>query len=226
MTKLYKEVSKTSTKVVDTEIKNEVKKTASKAKVARSSKAKGAKAAEAKQEKILNALSVAKWLVFNTGLTFGQIAKAVGMDEIEVNSISDGFVALSTPAIDPVSKGYFSREDITSGEADEDHQLTYLKNTEGLFTITNKKHSYTPIATRYNRISAAMWILQNYPKVPLLKITKLLKVSSSIAHSIKDKTYKNVYNLTAKDPVLLGVCSVEQLNAFSQENEQHKAKAE
>mgnify|MGYP001806315275 CR=1 FL=1 len=176
-----------------------------------------------KPVKILNATSVAKWLIENTTLTFEQIANSTGLDILDVHAISDGFMMANLHSIDPVAKSYFSRTDIENCQKDESLTLTYLQNTKHLFSISEKsKYSYTPMALRYNKISGAMWILQNYPKIPVKKVIKLLKVSASIAESIKDKTYKNVYNLTQQDPVTLGLCSVEVFNEFCNENEQYK----
>ena len=174
---------------------------------------------------MINAKSVAKWLVVNTTLTFEQIANSTGLDIMEIHAISDGFIANDYLPVDPITKGYFSREDINEAQNNELLTLNHLKNTKDLFSLSKKaKYHYTPMTVRYNRISGAMWILNNYPKVPPQKVVKLTKVSKSIAESIKDKTYKNVYNLNAQDPVILGVCTLESFNEFCKENESYKAK--
>ena len=171
-----------------------------------------------------NKIPVAKWMVENTSLTFNQIALSTGLDIIEVKAIADGFAGNSAPNVNPVLRGYFLEEDIKNAEQDQVSIPSYIPNVTSLFTISNKasKSKYTPVVVRYNRISAAMWIFNEFPKVPAPKVIKFLSIAKNIAESIKSKTYKNVYNLEAKDPVLLNLCTTEELAAFTDENKSYK----
>ncbi len=172
-----------------------------------------------------NKIPVAKWMVENTSLTFNQIALCTGLDIIEVKAIADGFAGNSVPNVNPIVRGYFLEEEIKKAEQDQALIPSYIPNVTSLFSISTKaaKSKYTPVVVRYNRISAAMWIFNEFPKVPAPKVIKFLSIAKNIAESIKSKTYKNVYNLEAKDPVLLNLCTTDELAAFTEENKSYKA---
>jgi hypothetical protein len=173
---------------------------------------------------ILNAISVTKWLIDNTSLTFEQIARSTGLDLLDVNSISDDLIAKDYIAIDPITKGYFAKDDIEKCQNDDTLTLTYIPSLDkkSLFDISSKsKYTYTTMLTRYSRIRATLWIYSEYPSIQVNKVTKLTKVARSIAESIRAKDYKNTYNLTPQDPVILGICSVDEFNKFRDENKNY-----
>ena len=176
------------------------------------------------QSKLPNPISVAKWLFSKTALTFDQIGKITELSEIEVSAIADGFAGNSVADVDPVARGYFLASDIKKAEQDPSFVPSYIGDATHLFDIVRKKakFQYTPVVVRYNRISGAMWLFNEFPKIPAQNVMKFLSVAKNIAESIKNKTYKNVYNLEAKDPVLLNLCTTEELKDFAEQNKSYK----
>lgn len=159
--------------------------------------------------------ATAVWLVDNTSLTFDQIAKFCGLHILEIQGIADGDVATGIKGINPVTNGQITLEEITRCEAKHDTNINLSSAAIKLIEaqkLSGKKGKYIPIARRQDRPNATMWLLKNYPDLTDTNISKLIGTTKSTINLIRNKTHWNYSNLRRKDPVLLGLCTQEDLN--------------
>lgn len=161
--------------------------------------------------------ATAVWLVDNTNLTFGQIAEFCGMHQLEVQGIADGEVAVGIVGKDPIVSHQLSHEEIARCEKEPHAKLKLQEATEKYIrTEKNKKKKsrYTPVARRQDKPDAIAWILKHCPTSKDSQITKLIGTTKKTIESIRDKSHWNYSNITAKDPVLLGLCSQRDLDVL------------
>ena len=73
-----------------------------------------------------------------------------------------------------------------------------------------KKVRYTPISKRKDRPDSVLWLLKNFPQLSDGQIAKLVGSTKGTVSLIRNRTFWNFSSLTARDPVILGLCT--QLN--------------
>lgn len=155
--------------------------------------------------------ATAVWLVDNTSLTFGQIADFCGLYLIEVQAIADGQFSVGLQPANPIDNGQLTRKEIERCEKDPKAKLQ-LNIPYRIDIKTKKTKKYTPILKRQDRPRAVMWIMKHYPKMSDSAICSLLSTTKKLVQSIRDRSYPNLSELTAKDPVFLGFCTQTELN--------------
>lgn len=162
---------------------------------------------------VIPPLATASWLIENTCLTFLQIGEFCGLEEVEVKSIADGFLARNMLPISPIKMGVLTKQEICDREKDGKP----LKNTfdllKGLDLKIQKQKKYIPLAQRKNRPEAVLWLLQYHPELTDAQIRKLTRTTKNTIQKMKDKTYEGYEELTAKDPVTVGFCTQKVLDA-------------
>lgn len=172
--------------------------------------------------------ATAVWLVENTKLSFEQIAEFCGMHILEVQGIADGEVASGIVGKDPIVSHQLTREEIERCEENPKAKIKLVLSTESY--IKNKKKQknsrYTPVARRQDKPAAVAWILKNCPDVTDIQITRLIGTTKTTIASIRLKTHWNYSNITAKDPVLLGLCSQNDLDTLMNTVQQTKERGE
>ena len=152
--------------------------------------------------------ATAVWLVENTSLSFEQIAEFCGLHALEVKGIADGDVAHGIKAMDPISNGQLSREEIRRGEEDHGHVLRLAVSKVEIPEVKTKKGPrYTPVSRRQDRPNAVIWLLRNHPELKDSQIMRLVGTTKPTIAAIRDRTHWNSANLTPQDPVTLGLCS-------------------
>jgi hypothetical protein len=160
--------------------------------------------------------ATAVWLIENTTLSFDQIAAFCEMHALEIQGIADGDVAIGVKGIDPVGLGQLTRDEIKRCEADPQLRLQLEKSVartiERNKTANSRAMKYTPVARRENKPNAIAWLLKHCPEMLEKQIAKLVGSTTPTVASIKNRTHWNIINITAKDPVLLGICSQASLN--------------
>ncbi len=174
--------------------------------------------------------ATAVWLVENTSLEFEQIAEFCGMHILEVQGIADGEVASGIVGKDPIASHQLTREEITRCEGNPKARLKLVMSTE-VYIKEEKKHKtrYTPIARRQDKPAAVAWIIKNCPDVTDIQITRLIGTTKNTIAAIRNKTHWNYSNISGKDPVLLGLCSQNDLDTLmgtvrkNKEREEKKA---
>ncbi|MDB2415243.1 DUF1013 domain-containing protein [Rickettsiales bacterium] len=160
--------------------------------------------------------ATAVWLVENTTLTFEQIAEFCGMHNLEVQGIADGEVASGLSGKDPIASKILTKEELERCESDPKARLKMTVSTQAYIANKKKKKTgrYTPVARRQDKPDAIAWILKHCPDAKDAHITKLIGTTKSTIKSIREKTHWNYSNITAKDPVLLGLCTQLELDNF------------
>lgn len=151
--------------------------------------------------------ATAVWLIENTTLSFDQVADFCGMHPLEVQGIADGEVAVGIIGQDPVASGQLTPDMLKACEEDPKKKLTISEKAREHLKTAVKGSRYTPRARRQDKPEAVAWILKHHPYVPDSKIVKLIGTTKKTIDSIRNRTHWNINNITAKDPVLLGLCS-------------------
>tara|TARA_B100000945_G_C20416716_1_gene615548 strand:+ start:2458 stop:3084 length:627 start_codon:yes stop_codon:yes gene_type:complete len=155
--------------------------------------------------------ATAVWLVENTTLSFKQIANFCKLHELEIKGIADGDVAKGIKAYNPILAGQLTREEVDLCSKDQDRSLKLNKKKEDIVVSEErKKTKYTPISKRKDRPDSVLWLLKNFPQLSDGQIAKLVGSTKGTVSLIRNRTFWNFSNLTARDPVILGLCS--QLN--------------
>jgi hypothetical protein len=151
--------------------------------------------------------ATAVWLVDNTSLSFEQIADFCTLHPLEVQGVADGDVAGGIMGVNPILNGQLTREEIEKAEADPDYRMKLSDPKVRVPTAKRKGPRYTPISRRNERPGAIKWLLRNHPELKDAQIMRLVGTTKSTIDSVRDGTHWNTANITAMDPVTLGLCS-------------------
>ena len=152
--------------------------------------------------------ATAVWLVQNTTLSFKQIANFCQLHELEIKGIADGDVAKGIKAYNPILAGQLTREEIDVCSKDQNKSLKLnKKNEDVLVSHERKKARYTPLSKRKDRPDSILWLVKNFSQLSDGQIAKLVGSTKGTVSLIRKRTYWNLSSLTAKDPVILGLCS-------------------
>ena len=154
--------------------------------------------------------ATAGWLVDNTSLTFKQIADFCGMHALEVQAIADGDIASHIMGLDPVANGQLSREEIERCEKDSKAELTMLQH-ERLALAKKKGAKYTSYAQKAARLNAIAWLIKEHPELNDMQIVKLIRTTRPTIDAIRNKTHSAYEDLKPENPVILGLCSAQDL---------------
>jgi len=156
-------------------------------------------------------MATAVWLVENTTITFKQIAKFCNLHEVEVQGIADGEVAKGIMAYNPIISGQLTKEEIELSSKDEGRDLQ-IKNTDIEISSEDKKiKKYIPLSKRQDKPDSALWLIKHHSLLKDSQIAKLVGITKGSVTSIKNKSYWNYNNLSAKDPVALGLFTQKDL---------------
>ena len=152
--------------------------------------------------------ATAVWLVENTTLSFKQIANFCNLHELEIKGIADGDVAKGIKAYNPILAGQLTREEVDICSKDHNRELKLNKKSEEIVVSKDrKKVRYTPISKRKDRPDSVLWLLKNFPQLSDGQIGKLVGSTKGTVSLIRNRTFWNFSNLTARDPVILGLCT-------------------
>ncbi len=159
--------------------------------------------------------ATAIWLIENTQITFEQVAAFCGLHPLEVQGIADGDVAQGVIGLDPVLKGFTTRESIAAAEKDPKKRIAFLDDYTDYMRVENKrkKAKYTPVARRQDKPDAIAWLVKHYPAMTDGAISKLVGTTKKTIQDIRAKSHWNMNNLRPRDPVLLGLCTQIALEA-------------
>jgi len=151
--------------------------------------------------------ATAVWLVDNTALSFEQIAAFCTLHPLEVQGIADGDVAGGIMGANPIQNGQLTREEIEKAEKDPNYRLKLSEPKVRVAAAKRKGPRYTPISRRNERPNAIKWLVRNHPELKDAQIMRLVGTTKSTIDSVRESTHWNAANLTAMDPVTLGLCS-------------------
>jgi uncharacterized protein len=151
--------------------------------------------------------ATAVWLVDNTALSFEQIAAFCTLHPLEVQGIADGDVAAGIMGVNPIQNGQLTKEEIEKAEADPNYRMKVSDPKVRVAAPKRKGPRYTPISRRNERPNAIKWLVRNHPELKDAQIMRLVGTTKSTIDSVRENTHWNSANLTAMDPVTLGLCS-------------------
>jgi len=170
-------------------------------------------------------MATAVWLVDNTALTFKQIARFCGLHELEVQGIADGTVGQSIVGLDPTTNGQLTWEEIQRCQDDPSADLQLAASAKPTQTRTRGPR-YTPVSKRQDKPDAIAWLLRHHPELSDAQISRLVGTTKPTIQSIRDRSHWNMSNITAQDPVGLGLCRQDELEeALRQANARQAKKA-
>ena len=156
-------------------------------------------------------MATAVWLVENTTLTFKQIADFCKLHEVEIQGIADGEVAKGIKAYNPIISGQLTREEIELSSNDDNRPLQ-IKSIDIEISNNEKKiKKYIPLSKRQDKPDSALWLIRQHNILKDSQIAKLVGITKNSVTSIRDKSYWNYNNLSAKDPVALNLFTQKDL---------------
>ena len=156
--------------------------------------------------------STAVWLIENTGLSFDQVAEFCGIHILEVQGIADGEVATGMQGRNPIASGELTQDEIKRCEQHSSEKLTIRKMEVPLSSEIRKGPRYTPTSKRQELPDAIAWVIKFHPELTDAQICRLIGTTKPTVVSIKNREHWNISNVTARDPVLLGICLQTELN--------------
>jgi len=151
--------------------------------------------------------ATAVWLVDNTALSFDQIAAFCALHPLEVQAVADGDVAGGIMGVNPIQNGQLTREEIQKAEGDPNYRMKMSDPKVRVAPAKRKGPRYTPISRRNERPAAIKWLLRNHPELKDAQIMRLVGTTKSTIDAVREGTHWNTANITAADPVTLGLCS-------------------
>lgn len=157
--------------------------------------------------------AVAIWLIENTSTSFQQIADYCGLHILEVESLANEETDKSLKPVNPVASGELLQSNIEEAEKNPTTPLIYIESAEynSFSKIVNKSTTQSKFK-RKAKPEAILWVVANYPDINDYQISKLLSTTTTTVKNIRAKTYWNYKNLTAKNPVNLGLVEEEVLS--------------
>lgn len=172
--------------------------------------------------------ATAVWLLFNTTLTFEQIADFCGMHVFEIEGIANGEVAVGIMGRDPIENGVITEEEIKRCQEDPSAKLAMDPACIKFLLSEDKKKEtkYTPVARRQDKPNAILWFLKNCKGVKDSHIIKLIGTTKKTIAAIRDKSHWNYLNLVPRDPVFLCLCKQSEVDALIKKLEKENAQEE
>ncbi|MDW5315754.1 DUF1013 domain-containing protein [Rhizobium sp. PL01] len=158
-------------------------------------------------QQLLMPKATAVWLVDNTALSFEQIATFCKLHPLEVKAIADGESAQGIKGLDPIATGQLSRDEIARAESNPNHKLKISEPKVRVPDSKRKGPRYTPVSKRQDRPNAILWLVRNHAELKDAQISRLVGTTKSTIEQIRERTHWNSTNLTAMDPVTLGLCT-------------------
>jgi hypothetical protein len=158
--------------------------------------------------------ATAVWLVENTSLTFEQIAAFCELHTLEVQGIADGEVAVGIQGMDPIANNQLTREELERCQNDPTAVLALAKQDLPQPAKRTKGPRYTPVAKRQDKPDGIAWLLRHHPELKESQIAKLIGTTKTTIQAVRERSHWNSPNIRPRDPVLLGLCSQSDLNAF------------
>lgn len=156
--------------------------------------------------------ATAVWLIENTALTFEQVAEFCKLHTLEVQAIADGEVSAGMQGFDPIANGQLTRDEIQRCTQDPGLRLTLQKSALPKPTNKSKGPKYVPISKRGDKPDAIAWLLKHHPELKDSQINRLVGTTKETINKVRDRTHWNSNQITAKHPVMLGLCQQQDLD--------------
>lgn len=155
--------------------------------------------------------ATAAWLVDNTALTFDQIAEFCGLHPLEIQALADGDVNAGIMGTNPILANELTAEEIARCEKNPATKLKMTKTDLPKPRLRSKGPRYTPVVKRAEKPNAVAYLLKTYPNLADVQIAKLIGSTKPTVDSIRNRTHPQMSTIKPADPVLLGLCTSEEL---------------
>ncbi|KLT23400.1 protein of unknown function (DUF1013) [Wolbachia endosymbiont of Armadillidium vulgare str. wVulC] len=165
-------------------------------------------------------MQIAAWLVDNTSLTFNQIAQCCKLDLKKVQDIADEEIEVEK--YDPIISGIITEKEIDDCKKNPNRVPNLImenikKRRKAVCSILG----FASTIRRRDKPNAIYYLIKKFPIFDNNVIAKLVSTTNYTVEQIRDGSHHNMHNIKPQDPVLLGLCSQENLEA-----EVEKAKVE
>lgn len=170
-------------------------------------------------ERPLMPKATAVWLVDNTLLTFDQIAAFTGLHPLEIQAIADGDVAANIVGKNPILRGFISQENLDTAQKDQKTELVLLVSDMPQVKRRAKGPKYTPVAKRADKPNGISYLLKTYADMTDGQIIRLIGTTKNTIEKIRTRTHANSSMIVPQDPIQLGLCKREELQAILDKNE-------
>lgn len=151
--------------------------------------------------------ATAVWLIENTILTFGQIARFTDLTEIEVEALANEEIGRGLVGRNPIENGELTADEIKRCEADYKLDLILSRRDLPPVKTRAKGPRYTPVSKRGDKPDAIAYILKNAPDIPDSAICKLIGTTKPTINNVRDRTHPNQANIKPRHPAELGLCT-------------------
>jgi hypothetical protein len=155
--------------------------------------------------------ATAAWLVDNTALTFDQIADFCGLHPLEVQALADGDVNSGIMGMSPIINGELTQEEIARCEKNPVTRLKAVKNNLPKPRARAKGPRYTPVTKRAEKPGAVAFLIKKYPELADVQVARLVGSTKPTVDAIRNRTHPSSATLKPADPVLLGLCTAEEV---------------
>ena len=156
--------------------------------------------------------ATAVWLIENTALSFNQVTEFCQLHSLEVQAIADGEVSLGMQGFDPIANGQLSRAEIERCSKDPSLSLEIQKSELPKPTVKGKGPKYVPISKRGDKPDAIAWLVKHHPELKDSQINRLVGTTKETINKVRDRTHWNSQQITARHPVILGLCQQQDLD--------------
>ncbi|WP_425386058.1 cell cycle transcriptional regulator TrcR [Wolbachia endosymbiont (group A) of Barypeithes pellucidus] len=165
-------------------------------------------------------MQIAAWLVDNTGLTFNQIAQCCRLALEEVQDIADEEIEVEK--YNPIISGIIMEKEIDDCKKNPNRVPNLIiKNIKKRSKAIGNILGFASTARRRDKPDAIYYLVKKFPILDNNVIAKLISTTNYTVEQIRDGSHHNMQNIKPQDPLLLGLCSQENLEA-----EVEKAKVE
>ena len=164
---------------------------------------------------LLMPMATAVWLIDNTTLSFGQIARLCGLHELEVQGIADETVGQNIVGVDPTQTGQLTRQEIERCQKDPAADLALVED-EIVARPRTRGPRYTPVSKRQDKPSAISWLLRHHPEFSDNQVCLLIGTTKPTINAIRERTHWNINQIQPQDPVSLGLCKQQELDELVQ----------
>ena len=112
----------------------------------------------------------------------------------------------------PSGSKQLSREEIKLSSNDPSRPLALKINEIEIENNAKKVKKYIPLSKRQDKPDSALWLIKQHSNLKDSQIAKLVGITKNSASAIRNKSYWNFNNLSAKDPVAMGLFTQKELS--------------
>ena len=128
-----------------------------------------------------------------------------------MQGIADGEVAKGIVGYNPIIAGQLTKEEIELSSKDNSRPLNINNYNLDISSSDNKIKKYVPLSKRQDKPDSALWLIRQHSILKDSQIAKLVGITKNSVLAIRNKSHWNYNNLSAKDPVAIGLFTQKDL---------------